>query len=66
MWCKSFVTLSANCRFLVVMQSCAFCGLMPCPFTYPKMFWAGKENVRFLDSLDFENLPDFPTRRDVR
>ena len=25
-----------------------------------------KENVRFLDSLDFENLPDFPTRRDVR
>ena len=25
-----------------------------------------KENVRFLDSLDFENLTDFPTRRDVR
>ena len=24
-----------------------------------------KENVRFLDSPDFENLPDFQTGRDV-
>ena len=24
------------------------------------------ENVRFLDSPDFENLPDFRTGRDVR
>ena len=27
---------------------------------------SGKENVRFPDSLDFENLPDFRTGRDVR
>ena len=27
---------------------------------------SGKENVRFLDSPDFENLPDFRTGRDVR
>ena len=27
---------------------------------------SGKENVRFLDSPDFESLPDFPTGRDVR
>ena len=27
---------------------------------------SGKEKVRFLDSLYFENLPDFRTGRDVR
>ena len=27
---------------------------------------SGKENVRFPNSLDFENLPDFRTGRDVR
>ena len=27
---------------------------------------SGKENVRFLDSPDFENSPDFQTGRDVR
>ena len=27
---------------------------------------SGKENVRFPDSPDFENLPDFRTGRDVR
>ena len=27
---------------------------------------SGKENVRFPDSPDFENLPDFWTGRDVR
>ena len=27
---------------------------------------SGKENVRFPDSPDFDNLPDFRTGRDVR
>ena len=27
---------------------------------------SGNENVRFPDSLDFENLPNFRTGRDVR
>ena len=27
---------------------------------------SGKENVRFPDSPDFENFPDFLTRRDIR
>ena len=26
---------------------------------------SGKEDVQFPDSLDFENLPDFRTRRDA-
>ena len=26
---------------------------------------SGKENVRFLNGLDFENFPDFRTGRDV-
>ena len=35
-------------------------------FFYFKSPASGKENVRFPDSPDFENLPEFRTGRDVR
>ena len=43
------------------------CSKLPPSIVWPQLFLASrKENVRFPDSPDFDNFPDFRTRRDVR